>query len=157
MTQAAHAREGVWSALNPEVAAEFAEMAARKTPDGQRILPLLHRAENPAMLQLKGHEGHRQIAATLADAFDSGIDAVLLRNYTSPGGRAKQDILVVKNEKQLRSRFTKFDPAKRNSRDLSASIAALMGSGVTIHALGETTPQENDEAFQDAWRRGDAL
>jgi hypothetical protein len=32
-----------------------------------------------------------------------------------------------------------------------------MGSGVTIHALGETTPQENDEAFQDAWSRGDAL
>jgi hypothetical protein len=70
-------------------------------------------------------------------------------------GRNK--IFSVKNENQLRSRFAKFDPAKRNNRDLSASIAALMGSGVTIHALGETTPQENDEAFQDAWRRGDAL
>ena len=78
------------------------------------------------MLELKGREGHRQIAATLADAFDTGIDAVLLRNYTSPGGRTKQDILVVKNENQLRSRFAKFDLAKRNSRDLSASIAALM-------------------------------
>jgi hypothetical protein len=157
MTQAPPAREGVWSALNPEVAAEFAEMAARKNPDGQRILPLLHRAENPARLRLKGHESPRQIAATLADAFDGGIDAVLVRNYTSPGGRTKQDILVVKNENQLRSRFAKFDPAKRNSSDLSASIAALHGSGVAVHVMGERTSEETDDASWDAGRRGDAL
>jgi hypothetical protein len=156
-TLAPHAREGVWSSLNPEVAAEFAEMAAGKSPDGQRILPLLHRAENPASLRLKGHETHRQIAATLADAFDSGIDAVLVRNYTSPGGTAKQNILVVKNENQLRSRFAKFDPANRNSNDLSASIAALLGSGVAVHVVGEAKPQADEETFSDAWRRGDAL
>jgi hypothetical protein len=157
MTRAPQAREGVWSALNPEVAAEFAEMAARKNPHGQRILPLLHRAENPARRRLKGTETHRQIAATLSVVFERGFDAVLVKNDTSPGGRTKQGILVVKNENQLRSRFAKFDTAKRNSRDLSASIAALLGPGVAVRIVGESAPQGSDDSFWDAWRRGDGL
>jgi hypothetical protein len=80
----------------------------------------------------------------------------MLRNYTSPGGRSG-DILVVKDPAQLRSPNAKFDPAKRNSNDLSASIAGLLGSGAAVDPLGEATPQANHEAFWNAWRRGEAL
>jgi hypothetical protein len=64
--------------------------------------------------------------------------------------------LVVKDLAQLRAPAAKFDPRKRDSSDLLASIAALAGPGAAVHVLGES-PQESEEAFQEAWRRGDAL
>jgi len=97
-----------------------------------------------------------EIQASLKQAWNQGHDAVMLRNYTAPGGRSG-DILVVKDPAQLRSPTAKFDPRKRNSSDLSASIAALLGPGVAAHVLNETMPPESSEAFWDAWRRGDAL
>jgi hypothetical protein len=117
--------------------------------------PIWHRSERSMSIDARG-AAEGEIQASLKKAWNQGHDAVMLRNYTSPGGRSG-DILVVKDPAQLRSANAKFDPAKRNSNDLSASIAALLGPGVTVHALGEATPQANDEAFWDAWRRGDAL
>jgi hypothetical protein len=64
--------------------------------------------------------------------------------------------LVVKDLAQLRDPAAKFSPQKRDSNDLLASIAALAGPGVIVHVMSET-PQENDDAFLEAWRRGDAL
>jgi hypothetical protein len=117
--------------------------------------PIWHRAERLFPLDARGLKD-AEIQASLKEAWDQGHDAVMLRNYTSPGGRSG-DILVVKDPAQLRSPNAKFDPAKRNSNDLSASIAALLGSGAAVHALGEATSQANDEAFWNAWRRGEAL
>jgi hypothetical protein len=62
----------------------------------------------------------------LKKAWDQGYDAVIVKNYTAPGGRTGT-VLVVKDLAQLRSPFAKFDPTKRNSSDL---LAGLAGAGV---------------------------
>lgn len=123
-TGAAPARSGVWSALSPQMAEEFAVAAADRTGGSPRILPLVHRTEKPGVIHLSGAERNHEIAATLAKAWDDGFDAVMLRNYTSPGGRTG-DILVVREPSQLRSKFAAFDPAKKGSSDLLASFAGL--------------------------------
>ena len=130
MSRAAPARMGVSAEVRPSmtspspIADEFAERASKLTSNPPRILPLLHRAENPASLTLTGDEMNHEIAATLADAWERGHDSVLLRNYTSPGGQTG-DILVVKDPAQLRAPTAQFDPVKRNSRNLLAGTAGV--------------------------------
>jgi hypothetical protein len=75
----------------------------------------------------------------LADAWDQGYDAVLLTNYPSPGGKTGQQILVVKDPAQLRSRWAACDPRAITSADLLAGLGA---AAVGAHAA---IPQ-----FQDA-------
>jgi hypothetical protein len=128
-SQAAPALMGVWTEIvrpgrEAKIAGQFAEMAAARTGAEPRLMPLLHRAENPASLTLTGDEMNHEIAATLADAWDRGHDSLLLRNYTSPGGQTG-DVLVVKDPAQLRSPTARSDPAKRNSRNLLAGTAGI--------------------------------
>jgi hypothetical protein len=84
------------------------------------------------VIHLTGEEKNLEIAATLRDAWDNGYDAVMMKNYTTPGGQGGRTILVVKEPSQLRSPNAKFDPAKRDSSDLLAGIAA---GGVMAPAL----------------------
>lgn len=124
---AAPGQHGVWLEVrrgDSPIADEFAEKAAAKTGADPRVMPLLHRAEKPASIELTGDEKNHEIAATLAGLWDDSFDSAMLRNYTSPGGKSG-DILIVKDANQLRSPFAAFDPAKKNSRDLLASIAGL--------------------------------
>jgi hypothetical protein len=79
-------------------------------------------------MSLTGDEMNHEIAATLDYLWSQGYDAVMLKNYTSLGGK-KGDILVVKNPAQLRSPYAKFDPRQRNSRDLLAGIAGSAAAG----------------------------
>jgi hypothetical protein len=124
-TSAAPARLGVFASLQPDVAEDFAHLAASKEGAGYPVLyPLLHRSDRPAALTLSGNETNHEVAATLAQAWDDGYTSVLFRNYTSPGGKTPRDIVVVKDPNQLRSPFAKFDPAKRDS-------SFLLGSGST--------------------------
>lgn len=115
--------QGVSVALDPETAAEFANLAAGKQGSGQNIVQLLHRADRPAVLELTGDEKNLEIAATLREAWDNGYDAVMMKNYTTPSGVKGKTILVVKDPSQLRSPNAKFDPAKKNSSDLLAGLA----------------------------------
>ena len=107
-----------------------------------------------------------EIQASLKKAWDQGYDAVTIKNYTSPDGR-KGTVLVVKDLAQLRSPLARFDPKNRNSADL---LAGLAGAGILAPmflsggqsqsaspAATGATPQANEDAFWDAWRRGDAL
>jgi hypothetical protein len=90
----------------------------------------------------------------LRDAFDNGHDAVLLRNYTSPGG-ITGDILIVKDGKQLRSVNAAFDASKRESRNLMHGIAGAAPVG--LQGLGQAptdapqgqqnVPQQADQPF----------
>jgi hypothetical protein len=128
MTHAPSARQGVWSAIDPDLAGRFAETAAQKSHGNPQIYPLLARSDSQGNLRLSGHEGDLDIAAALMNAFDNGLDSVRLVYPKVPGGINK-DVVVVKNENQYRSKFATFDPAKRNSNDLLASIAALLGIG----------------------------
>jgi hypothetical protein len=114
---------GVSTARNPEIANEF---AARSIAGNEQASPqvhkLFHRAESPAVLTLTGKEAHHEVVGALREAFEGGHDAVMLRNYTSPDGKSG-DIVIVRDANQLRSPAAKFDPAKKSSSDLLASIA----------------------------------
>jgi hypothetical protein len=71
MTGASTARQGVWSEVNPQpgsIADQFAEMAAQKTGGNQMVVPLVHRADRPGVIELNGDEKEHEIAATLSDA-----------------------------------------------------------------------------------------
>jgi hypothetical protein len=126
-TGAEPARMGVWSQVrqgDSHIADQFAGMAARNTGEPPRVIPLVHRADRRAVIDLSGGEMNHEIAATLAQAWDDGFDAVILRNYSLSGGKPG-DILVVKNENQLRVPWATFDPRKRESPQLTAGLAGL--------------------------------
>jgi hypothetical protein len=53
MTGAETARLGVWTARDPGAANEFAEMAAKNSPRGQQVYPLLYRADRTGQLNLQ--------------------------------------------------------------------------------------------------------
>jgi hypothetical protein len=128
-TGSATAREAFWLSRDPDLAGYFAKLAA-KSGRGSAIMPLLHRAKNPARITLKGSEDELQIAATLSVAFENGYDAVLFNNYRTPMG--KKQILAVKDPTLLRSRFAAFDPKKIKSRNLLASLATVGGISVVL-------------------------
>lgn len=123
---AAPGQLGVWSEVRPKaggIAEEFAERSARQTGGNPQVMPLVHRAKRPGVIELTGKETNQEISATLAQAWDDGFDAVMFKNYSTPGGKSG-DILVTKDPAQLRSPYAQFDPAQRES-------GFLLGSGAT--------------------------
>jgi hypothetical protein len=125
------ATPGVSTALNPEVANEFAAARGSEKTNPQ-VYQLLHRADRPAVLTLDGSESHGEVVSSLRDAFERGHDAVMIKNYTTPGGLGGQNIVIVRDANQLRSPNAAFDPAKRDSSFLLATgatdprVAAVM-------------------------------
>lgn len=131
------ATPGVSVALDPEVANEFAVGSGQANP---QVYSLLHRADNPAVLRLSGDETHGEVVATLRDAFDAGHDAIMLKNYTTPGGKTGKNIIIVRDANQLRSPNASFDPLKKFSPELLAGIGGLS----VIPAAGLAIPVERD-------------
>ena len=140
-TKAAPARMGVAVAVDPEVANEFAALASRRGGGNAQVYPLLHRTENPGVIHLTGDESNHEVAATLAYAWDRGHDAIMLKNYTTPGGQKGKNIIFVKDESQLRSPTARFDPARKWDSDLLAGFAGL---GAVPAGLGAMTLQPVD-------------
>ena len=116
---------GVSVALDPRVASEFAVAQRDSEPGNPQVYPLLHRAENPAILTLDGTEKHGEVVGALRDAFEAGHDAVMLKNYTTPAGLKGQKIIIVKSGDQLRSPQAAFDPARKFDANLLAGIAGM--------------------------------
>jgi hypothetical protein len=104
---------GVWTSL----AAEPAQMPAASDA-------LLHRADRPAAMDVAGAAEH-EIQAALQDAWGAGHDAVMLRNYTRPGGENPENVIVVRDLSQLRSPNAAFDPTRKFSPELLASMGGL--------------------------------
>jgi hypothetical protein len=131
---------GVSLALDPRIASQFAERgpafgrAADNAQTSPQVYKLWHRAENPGVIRLSDTPPpHHEIVATLRNAFDSGRDSVMLRNYRAADGTVG-DIIIVRDANQLRSPNAAFDPAKRDSANL---LAGLAGLGV----IGGATPE----------------
>jgi hypothetical protein len=128
---------GIWTAENPEVAANFSAPELRErvllaAPPGNpaspestpRILPLFGRSENAAPpLTLAPGDRWGDINRTIADLFAGGHDAVQLRNYRMFPELGPQSIWGFRDPNQLRSWFARFDPNKRSSDDLLAARA----------------------------------
>ena len=139
---------GVSVALDPSVANEYAMAKQGSGPANPQVYPLLHRASNPAVLTLDGSEKQGEIASTLANAFDSGHDAVMLRNYSTPGGQVGKNIIIVKDPSQLRSAFANFDPSKIASPDLLAGIGSAAATGGAFAAYDWPDSQAQNGAMQ---------
>jgi hypothetical protein len=145
-TGVAPARVGAaWLAFEPEVADQFADLAAKARGGNPTVYPLVHRASNPAVATLKGTETNLEIAATLEDAFERGYDAVWFKNYTAPDGQTGKNVLVVRDPEQLRSRFAKFDPAKRSSSDLLAGLGGVGATGLLGLMMNQNAPSDRQE------------
>jgi hypothetical protein len=91
---------------------------------GRGETALVHRAGQPASVDVAGRS-IPEIHATLQQAWDLGKDSVLLKNYTRPGGKVPENVVVVRDRAQLRDpQRAVFDPARIGSPDLTAGIAA---------------------------------
>jgi hypothetical protein len=130
---------GISTALDPELANDFARLAPKRTGGkNPQVYPLVHRAENPAEVHLKGTEHPSALFVTVRELFDQGHDAVLVRGFPWEG--KTYDVLYVKNANQLRSPYAAFDPDKKNSSHLLAGAggAAIVGPA----ALGDASEPE---------------
>ena len=126
------ARLGVSASMRPDVANEFATLAASRGTGDPAVMPLRYRSERRGVLTLDGSESNQAVAATVQEAFSSGYDSVVFRNYRGPTGQGEpRDIVMVKDPAQLRSVNAAFDPAKRDSSDLMASrlLPLLLAGG----------------------------
>lgn len=123
-----------WAARDPQVAGEFAD-SAQTSP---QMIPLVHRAYRPVPADLPDGVTNVEVAGTLNDAFSSGYDGVLFRNYTTPGGSTGNEIVALPDPTNIRSRFARFDPRLSHLANMSAGIG-----GVAMLSQGD---QENEEA-----------
>jgi hypothetical protein len=96
-TSSRAAQEGVSVAPSASVADEFSGGAFGGFGDGSRILPLRYRSSRQARLTLDGTEKNNEVAATLSGAWDKGFDSVRLLNYSTPGGKTGEQVVVVRN------------------------------------------------------------
>lgn len=118
-------RLGVSAALDPQTAEEFARLAASgRSGEGAAIVPLVHRADRPGVIELRGDEMNHEMAATIQDAWDSGYDSLMIKNYTTPEGR-KSSFIIVKDPAQLRSPHAKFNLKDKNLNNLLAGLGAV--------------------------------
>ena len=110
---------GVWGVLGPRGAEGTAPLQPGETV-------LWHRAQRPGKLDARNLQDY-EIQSSLQNAWEQGHDAVTITNYTRPHGTKPETILVVRDPNQLRSPAAAFNPAKRNSANL---LASLLGTGV---------------------------
>lgn len=130
-------RSAIFVTQDRQVAQEFAKLAAGKGGGTGHVMPLRVRTGRVAGITLTGSERNNEISATLASAFSGGYGAVVLRNYTTPGGLTGRTVLAVAQPSQLRFTAAAFDPKKINSPHLMAGIA---GGVVVLGTAGRPAP-----------------
>jgi hypothetical protein len=129
---------GVSIGHQPEVASDFAYQASPNGNEGATIMPLTFRSDKSGTINLSGDETNDEIYGTVVDSWKNGYDAIHFKNYTTPSG-TKGSFTLVKDPAQVRSVNAAFDPAKRNSRDLMAGVAA---TGIGLSALRNINRKE---------------
>lgn len=149
-----------WSSLKAKAEAEHAaqvqsveeeigrykKMLTEET-SGQNVLPVHLKMENPYIHDYQG-VGYREESYNdiLQKAKEAGHDSVILKNTFDPAdreNRVMQDIRVVFDPSQIRSKFAAFDPKKKKSGNISAAIgAATLGAGAMAAGSGEAQASE---------------
>lgn len=123
---------GVSLARDPALAAEFANLAGG---EGMNVIPVLHRAENPASVPLPNDVTNSEVFGSVVDAWKDGRDGLLFKNYTMPSGKKGDQFILVRAPNQIRSKFAAFDPAQKDSANILAS-AAPVAAGLGILGTG---------------------
>jgi hypothetical protein len=96
---------------------------------GSNVMPLLARHGKTKTVDVKGYNS-KQFAKHIASAKKGGYDTLVINGAKEHGRDAAQIISL--NPANLRSVHAAFDPAKRDSADLLASVggAGLVGAGL---------------------------
>jgi hypothetical protein len=141
-----------WMTSNPKVANTYATGRPEfGRPEGQAVMPLSARFENPMVIDAPYGASWRQIDTALPNdqevltystdmladiAKKQGYDSLIVNNVFDVGGgriptsKKGQDALTgttyaVFDPAQVRSRFAAFDPMRKNDKDLLAGVLPL--------------------------------
>lgn len=141
--------EGVYATSDPGLASSYATLKSMKPQrwadptrirgQGDQVVPLKVRLKNPYMATLadkerikmiewqKGKEAAKAASKKWTDELKAkGHDGVILKYDPKDVGAANASTeYVVFDPKNIRSRFAKFDPAKKDSTDIMAGAAAI--------------------------------
>lgn len=102
-------------------------------------------AQNPKRIDAKGKKWFElPMNQITSNAFDEGHDAVIYENIIDSmyGSSFPSNVIVWKNPSDVRSIKAAFDPSKRSSGELLASVA---GGTVGLSALRQLMPQQEQE------------
>lgn len=141
-----------WMTSNPKVANTYATGRPEfGRPEGQTVMPLSARFENPMVIDAPYGASWRQIDTALPNdpevltystdmlsdiAKKQGYDSLIVKNVFDVGGgkiprsQKGQDALTgttyaVFDPAQVRSRFAAFDPMRKNEKDILAGVLPL--------------------------------
>jgi hypothetical protein len=163
---------GVFSAANPELAEQYARSWGA---GGEQIWPLLLNTQDYMLYNAKGATFSSVNSKVIAQAKKEGAKGVVVHNvYDHPGGATPvagmpnlgpQTVYITIDPGTMRSKFAKFDPAKKGINDLLASglaytvppaaAAALFGSEkAEAGESGRTPISELFGATNDRTRAG---
>ena len=142
----------LWATDNPKVANTYATGRPEfGRPEGQTVMPLSVRLENPMVIDAPFGASWRQIDTALPNdpevlpystdmlsdiAKKQGYDSLVVKNVFDVGGgripksQKGQDALTgttyaVFDPAQVRSRFAAFDPMRKNEKDILAGVLPL--------------------------------
>lgn len=131
-TNSPTAKQGIFVALDRDVAKYWADNAVEKGGGEPRVLELVHRAEKPAAISLEGSESPGEIAATISAAWEDGFDSLMLKNVIDTDDRSKKwTYIIVKDPSQLRRPDAKFDKKSKLSSGLMAGVGGLVAYRVS--------------------------
>jgi hypothetical protein len=105
-------------------------------------------AQNPKRIDAKGKKWFElPMNQITSNAFDEGHDAVIYENIIDSmyNSSFPSNVIVWKNPSDVRSIKAAFDPSKRSSGELLASVA---GGAVGLSALNQLVPR-NEERRPD--------
>lgn len=142
----------LWATDNPKVANTYATGRPEfGRPEGQTVMPLSVRLENPMVIDAPYGASWRQIDTALPNdpevlpystdmlsdiAKKQGYDSLIVKNVFDVGGgripksQKGQDALTgttyaVFDPAQVRSRYAAFDPMRKNEKDILAGVLPL--------------------------------
>lgn len=142
---------GVYTTTDPKLASDYSSMKAGR--DAPNVMPLRAKLKNPYYATSKDKErimliSHSKGAESGREAADewtsklikAGHDGVVL-DYAKEGWGGPREVVVF-DPKNIRSRFAKFDPAKKGSADILAGLAPL---GLAAPFAGQLFPKGDEE------------
>lgn len=138
---------GIYLTPDPDTASaytQYQEYAQRTGADGANVLPVRVKIKNPYYWPegRKAALNKEESEAITQELLAQGFDGVIVPNkYADPKVADMYEVVAFSPE-QIRSVNAAFDPAKRNSANLTAGI---MGGTVGLSALRQLMPQQEQE------------